>query len=233
MNYVYFGDNLHVLAGLDSESVDLIYVDPPFNTGKYQKNTQIRVRQSANGDRKGFQGQLYETIKLSSKEYKDQFGDEFISFLEPRLKEAYRTLTKHGALYFHMDYREVHYCRILLDKIFGPDCFLNEIIWAYDYGGKSKTRWAAKHENILVYVKDPSAYVLRIDAATKYLKQGRAAPWCISAADVWWHTIVPTNSKERTGYPTQKPINIINSIVLASSEPGDVVMDFFAGSGTT
>ena len=237
-NRVYFGENLPVLQSLPDSSVDLIYIDPPFNTGKTQARTQIRTEQSENGDRTGFGGRRYETVKIGSKGYVDIF-DDYLSFLEPRLNEAYRLLKPAGSLYFHIDYREVHYCKILLDAIFGRECFLNEIIWAYDYGGRSKDRWPAKHDNILVYVKDPEHYTFNRDAVDRipYMAPGlvgeEKAALGKLPTDTWWHTIVPTNGKEKTGYPTQKPLGILRRIVSASSNPGDVVLDFFAGSGTT
>jgi site-specific DNA-methyltransferase (adenine-specific) len=236
-NQIYFADNLTVLQSLESESIDLIYIDPPFNTGKTQARTQIQTVQSENGDRTGFGGRRYETVKVGSKGYNDVF-DDFMGFIEPRLKEAYRILKPNGSLYFHIDYREVHYCKVLLDQIFGRDCFINEIIWAYDFGGKPKSKWPPKHDNILFYVKDPDHYTFNVDDIDRepYMAPGLAGPEKAERGklptDTWWHTIVGTNSHERNGYPTQKPMGVINRIVRASSNPGDVVMDFFAGSGT-
>jgi site-specific DNA-methyltransferase (adenine-specific) len=237
-NTIFFGDNLPILQSLPDASIDLIYIDPPFNTGKTQARTQIRTERSANGDRTGFGGRRYETVKIGSKGYADIF-DDYLSFLEPRLTEAHRLIKPSGSLYFHIDYREVHYCKILLDAIFGRDCFLNEIIWAYDYGGRPKNRWPAKHDNILLYVKDPENYTFNQDAVDRipYMAPGLVGE--VKAAkgklptDTWWHTIVPTNGKEKTGYPTQKPLGILRRIIAASSNPGDTVLDFFAGSGTT
>jgi site-specific DNA-methyltransferase (adenine-specific) len=229
---------LPVLQGLQSESINLIYIDPPFNTGKVQGRTQIRTIRSEDGDRVGFQGQRYETVKIGSKSYSDLF-DNYLSFLEPRLKEAYRVLASNGTLYFHIDYREVHYCKILLDLIFGRECFLNEVIWAYDYGARSKNKWPTKHDNILVYVKDPKNYVFNYDEIERipYMAPGLVGPEKAARGktptDTWWHTIVPTNGKEKTGYPTQKPLGILKRIVLASSPKNGLVLDFFAGSGTT
>lgn len=237
-NTIYFGDNLPILQSLPDASIDLIYIDPPFNTGKTQARTQIRTERSENGDRTGFGGRRYETVKIGSKGYADIF-DDYLAFLEPRLDEAYRLLKSTGSLYFHIDYREVHYCKILLDAIFGRECFLNEIIWAYDYGGRPKDRWPAKHDNILLYVKDPEHYTFNRDAVDRipYMAPGlvgeEKAALGKLPTDTWWHTIVPTNGKEKTGYPTQKPLGILRRIVSASSNPGDVVLDFFAGSGTT
>jgi site-specific DNA-methyltransferase (adenine-specific) len=266
MNRIYFGDNLPILRKMPSESVDLIYIDPPFNTGKTQKRTTIRTIRSENGDRKGFQGNHYQTIELGTKAFRDSFDSYINGFLKPRLEEAYRLLTSHGSLYFHIDYREVHYCKVLLlDEIFGRDCFLNEIIWAYDYGGRSKSRWPTKHDNILFYAKDKTKYIFNKDEIDRepYMAPGLVGPakakrkklptdtwwpeytgvkdvtdtwWLpsvgIGQTDTWWQTIVPTNSKERIGYPTQKPRRLIDRIVKASSHPGSTVLDFFAGSGT-
>ncbi len=237
-NRVYFADNLPILQSLPSESIDLIYIDPPFNTGKTQARTQIKTERSENGDRTGFQGKRYETIKIGSKSYTDLF-DDYLGFLEPRLVEACRVLKPHGSLYFHIDYREVHYCKILLDGIFGRDSFLNEIIWAYDYGARTKKKWPPKHDNILWYAKDPKHYTYNVDAIDRipYMAPGLVGPEKAARGklptDTWWATIVPTNSKEKTGYPTQKPLSILNRIILASSNPGETVLDFFAGSGTT
>jgi len=234
---IYFGDNLHILQALPSASVDLIYIDPPFNTGKTQERTQIRTERSEKGDRTGFGGRRYETVRLGSKGYADIF-DDYLSFLEPRLTEAHRLLKATGSLYFHIDYREVHYCKILLDAIFGRECFLNEIIWAYDFGGKPRRKWPPKHDNILLYVKDPKNYIFNVEDIDRepYMAPGLAGPEKAAKGklptDTWWWTIVGTNSKERNGYPTQKPLGIINRIIRASSNPGDMVLDFFAGSGT-
>ena len=238
--HVYLADNLPLLRSLDAGSVDLIYIDPPFNTGKPQRRTQLHTTRSTEGeegDRTGFGGHRYNTTRLHTGEYSDDF-DDYLAFLEPRLREAYRVLAPHGSFYFHIDYREVHYCKILLDTIFGRDCFLNEIIWAYDYGARTRRKWPPKHDNILVYVKDPQHYTFNVEAIDRipYMAPGLVGPEKAARGklptDVWWSTIVPTNSKEKTGYPTQKPIGIIKRIITASSNPGDLVLDFFAGSGT-
>ena len=236
-NKIIFGDNLPVLKNLPSESVDLIYIDPPFNTGKEQSRKQIKVEKDENGDRVGFGGKRYQTEVIGERAYRDYF-DDYLGFLEPRLVEAYRILKPTGSLYFHIDYREVHYCKILLDEIFGRESFLNEIIWAYDFGGRSKTRWPAKHDNILYYAKDPKQYTFNHDEVDRipYMAPGLVGKEKAARGkfptDTWWHTIVGTNSNEKTGYPTQKPVGVLKRIVTASSNPGDQVMDFFAGSGT-
>jgi site-specific DNA-methyltransferase (adenine-specific) len=238
MNRIYFGDNLEVLRGLPNAAVELIYIDPPFNTGKAQTRKSLRTVRTAEGDRVGFQGRRYTTVKLGELEYQDIF-DDFLALLEPRLVEAYRVLKPNGSLYFHIDYREVHYCKVLLDQIFGRSSFLNEIIWAYDYGARTKRKWPTKHDNILWYAKDPANYTFNYDAIERipYMAPGLVGPEKASRGklptDTWWHTIVATNGKEKTGYPTQKPLGILRRIIAASSNPGDTVLDFFAGSGTT
>ncbi len=235
---IYFADNLEVLRLLPSGSVDLIYIDPPFNTRKLQARIQLKTVQDKDGDRTGFQGQRYKSLVIGKRYFLDRF-DDYMSFLEPRLVEAHRVLAPHGSLYFHIDYREVHYCKILLDSIFGRESFLNEIIWAYDYGGRPKDRWAPKHDNILLYAKTPGKHIFNIDEIERipYMAPELVGPEKAARGklptDVWWHTIVPTNSAEKTGYPTQKPLGILRRIIQASSRPGAIVLDFFAGSGTT
>jgi len=237
-NTVYFGDNLAVLKSIPDSSVQLIYIDPPFNTGREQQRSKVTTRRSEQGNRIGFKGQRYETVKSTILSYDDQFAN-YWDFLEPRLEEAFRILNQTGTLYLHLDYREAHYAKVLLDALFGPDCFLNEIIWAYDYGGKAKSRWPSKHDTILVYVKDPSKYYFDSESVDRepYMAPGLVTPEKVEKGklptDVWWHTIVSPTGKEKTGYPTQKPIGILRRIIQASSKKGDTVLDFFAGSGTT
>jgi len=235
---VVHGDNLAVLRGLPDGCANLIYIDPPFNTGKTQARKRLRTERSADGDRVGFGGQRYSTTVLGSRAFQDAFGD-YLAFLEPRLREAHRVLAADGSLYFHVDYREVHYCKILLDEIFGRQNFLNEIIWAYDYGGRAKDRWPAKHDNILLYARDHKNYTFNVEdieripyMAPSLAGEAKAARGKLPT-DTWWHTIVSPTGKEKTGYPTQKPLGILRRILTASSNPGDLVLDFFAGSGTT
>jgi site-specific DNA-methyltransferase (adenine-specific) len=237
-NQIIFAENLCVLRVMPSGSANMIYIDPPFNSGKIQARTQVSTVASESGDRTGFQGRRYQTTNIGSRAFSDAF-DDYLGFMEPRLIEAHRILARNGTLYVHLDYREVHYVKVLLDSIFGRDSFLNEIIWAYDYGGRPKNRWPAKHDTILVYVKDPGDYVFNYDDVDRipYMAPGLVGPEKAARGktptDTWWHTIVATNGKEKTGYPTQKPLGILKRMVLASSNPGDLVLDFFAGSGTT
>ncbi len=236
---IIFGDNLRYLRTVPDASIDLIYIDPPFNTGRKQVRKRLRtVRDDVAPDRKGFKGNSYRTEVLGQQEFADEF-DDFQAFIRPRLDEACRVLKSTGSLFLHLDYREVHYCKIYLDQIFGRNSFINEIIWAYDYGARSKSRWSAKHDNILWYAKDPGNYTFNYEDIDRipYMAPGLVGP--VKAArgktptDMWWHTIVSPTGKEKTGYPAQKPLGIIERIVRVHSNPGDTVLDFFAGSGTT
>jgi site-specific DNA-methyltransferase (adenine-specific) len=234
---IYLGDNLDVLRSLAADSIGLVYVDPPFNTGKRQALSSITVERDEDGDRVGFKGHAYRTTVTGTKSYLDVF-DDYLEFIGPRLEEARRVLAPTGSIFVHLDAREVHYVKVLMDWIFGRDAFMNEIVWAYDYGARSKSRWPAKHDTILWYAMDPDAYAFDFEAIDRipYLAPGlvgaEKAERGKTPTDVWWHTIVPTSGKERTGYPTQKPLGILRRIVSVHSRPGDTVLDFFAGSGT-
>jgi site-specific DNA-methyltransferase (adenine-specific) len=234
---ILLGDNIELLPRFSDGSFQLIYIDPPFNTGRAQARVTLQTVAHEDGDRTGFQGRRYVTRPLAESSYSDTF-DDYLAFLAPRLRHAHRLLAREGTLYFHIDYREAHYCKLLLDEIFGRDCFLNEIVWAYDYGARARRRWPAKHDTILVYVKDPHAYLFDSEGVDRepYMAPALVTPEKAARGklptDVWWHTIVPTNGAEKTGYPTQKPEGIVRRMVLASTRPGDWCLDFFAGSGT-
>ena len=242
MNRIVHGDNLDVLRGLESGSVPLIYIDPPFNTGRRQSRPQMKTIRDEAGDRTGFGGRRYRTELVEQAAAASGYGDHFedyLGFLRPRLVEAHRILTPTGSLFFHIDPREVHYCKVMLDEIFGRASFQNEIIWAYDYGARATRRWPAKHDNILWYARDPERYTFNLGATDRIPYM---APKLVGAAkaargktptDVWWHTIVSPTGKEKTGYATQKPLGILERIVRVHSNLGDLVLDFFAGSGTT
>jgi site-specific DNA-methyltransferase (adenine-specific) len=238
-NLLIHGDNLNYLKCMPDESVDLIYIDPPFNTGKKQTLNRIKTteKNDTHRTRKGFGNKIYGYEETSSMSYEDSF-DDFIEFLRPRIVEARRVLKKTGSMYLHLDYREVHYIKVMCDEIFSRTNFLNEIIWSYDYGAKSKTKWPTKHDNILVYVKDIENYYFDWESIDRipYMAPGLVGPEKAALGkkltDTWFHTIVPTNGKERTGYPTQKPLGIINRIVKVSCPKNGIVLDFFAGSGT-
>ena len=238
INQIFKGDNLPILKSIPSDSVQLIYIDPPFNTGRTQSRGTTTTTRTDTGNRVGFKGKRYDVVRETVLSYDDEFED-FWSFLEPRLEEAWRILNESGTLYLHLDFREAHYAKVLLDALFGRECFLNEIIWAYDYGGKSKNKWPSKHDTILVYVKDPAKYYFNSTEVDRepYMAPGLVTPEKVEKGklptDVWWHTIVSPTGKEKTGYPTQKPKGILRRVIQASSKPGDLILDFFAGSGTT
>ena len=231
------GENLELLPGFPDECFQLIYLDPPFNTGERRARKTLSAVRDEAGERTGFQGRRYATRLLAESSYRDRFED-YLAFIEPRLREAHRVLGREGTLYFHIDYREAHHCKLLLDEVFGRECFLNEIIWAYDYGARARRRWPAKHDTIFVYVKDPAAYFFDSESVDRepYMAPGLVTPEKAARGklptDVWWHTIVPTSGAEKTGYPTQKPEGIVRRMVSASTRPGDWCLDCFAGSGT-
>ena len=248
MNRIVHGDNLEALRRMETGSVALIYIDPPFNTGRRQTRLRMKTVRDEAGDRVGFGGRRYRTELVNAAAsdgeagqvagYGDRF-DDFLGFLRPRLEEAYRVLAPTGSLFFHIDFREVHYCKVMLDEIFGRQCFQNEIIWAYDYGARATKRWPAKHDNILWYTRDPDRYTFNLGESDRipYMAPGlvgaEKAARGKTPTDVWWHTIVSPTGKEKTGYATQKPLGVLERIVRVHSNPGDMVLDFFAGSGTT
>jgi site-specific DNA-methyltransferase (adenine-specific) len=230
-------DNAVFLPTLPAASFDLIYIDPPFNTGRVQARTRMRTVRDQQGDRTGFGGRRYRTVKLGTRSFHDAF-DDYLAFLEPRMVEAHRLLRPDGSFFVHLDYREVHYAKVLLDQVFGRASFINEIVWSYDYGARTKKRWSPKHDNILWYARSPDAYTYRYDEIDRipYLAPALCGPEKAARGktptDCWWNTIVSPNGKEKTGYPTQKPLSIIERIVRVHSKPGDRLLDFFAGSGT-
>jgi site-specific DNA-methyltransferase (adenine-specific) len=237
-DYIVHADCAAVLPTLPDASIQLVYIDPPFNTGKVQQRRTISTVRDEVGDRTGFQGRRYASTEVSRYGYLD-VHDDYLGRLDPLLREAHRLLTPSGTLYLHIDYRQAHSVKLLLDEVFGADAFLNELIWAYDFGGRARDRWPAKHDTIFVYVRTPGRHFFDQDAVERipYLAPGLVGPEKAARGklptDVWWHTIVPTNGAEKTGYPNQKPEGILRRIVQASSREGDRVLDFFAGSGTT
>ncbi len=235
---IIHADNLAAMRALPDESMQLVYLDPPFNTGRTQHRRTTRSVRDPEGAHLGFTGTSYTRTVEALSSYDDTFGD-YWGFLAPRLMEAHRVLRDDGTLYLHLDWREAHYAKVALDALFGRECFLNELIWAYDYGAKARRRWPTKHDTILVYVKNPATYSFDSEAVDRepYMAPGLVTPEKAARGklptDVWWHTIVPTSGAEKTGYPTQKPLGVLRRIVQASSREGDWVLDAFAGSGTT
>jgi site-specific DNA-methyltransferase (adenine-specific) len=234
---ILLGDNLPLLRGLHDGCAQLVYADPPFNTGRTRERRTLATAAAADGDRTGFGGRRYASRLLAESSYRDSF-DDYLGFLEPRLRELRRVLHASGTLYLHLDYREAHYVKLLLDEVFGREAFLNELIWAYDYGGKPRRRWPQKHDTVLVYVKDPAAYFFDAEAVERepYMAPGLVTPERAARGkmpvSVIWHTIVSPTGREKTGYPTQKPEGLVRRFVQASSRPGDLCLDPFAGSGT-
>lgn len=234
---VHHGDNLEVTRSFPDASFDLIYIDPPFNTGQRQTRRSLRTTRDEGGDRVGFQGRRYQTTVVGSSSYSDRF-DDYMAFLLPRLKEAHRLLKPSGSFFLHLDYREVHYAKVALDDIFGREGFINEIIWAYDYGARATRRWSPKHDNILFYAKTPGSFCFnyeeidRIPYMAPSLVGEEKAARGKTPTDTWWHTIVSPNGREKTGYATQKPLGLLTRIVRVHSGPGDNLLDFFAGSGS-
>ena len=232
------GEALALLRELPDGCAGLVYADPPFNTGVYRSGSRLTTVRAVDGERRGFAGDRYRSSRTDVAGFADSFGD-YLGWLRPHLRETHRVLARHGTLYLHVDPRESHYCKVLLDEIFGRECFLNEVIWAYDYGARSTTRWPAKHDVILVYARTAGGHHFDLSAVDRVpylapsLQTAERAARGKTPTDVWWHTIVPTNSRERTGYPTQKPLGVLRRIVAASSRADDLVVDWCAGSGTT
>ena len=228
INKIYCIDNLELMNQIDDNSIDLIYCDILYNTGK------------------------------KFKDYDDNLGttQEAIEWYKPRLVEMYRVLKDTGSIYLHCDYRLVHYLKVEMDKVFGEDNFKNDIIWHYQAGTKSRLEIGKKHDNILYYTKSNNyifndfrlpitniklynkidengdKYLINGQGKKYYLKDGRASD------DVWSCYLekelqLTSGSKERVGYNTQKPKALLERIIKTSSNEGDVVVDFFCGSGTT
>jgi site-specific DNA-methyltransferase (adenine-specific) len=235
---VVLADNLEVLRSLPAASIDLVYIDPPFGTGRLRRLDSIRTGLGAQR-RRGFGGRDYRFQVVSHQSYPDNLQrDLYLEFLHQRLVEVHRVLQPHGSLYLHLDFRASHYARLLLDEIFGAEHFLNEIIWAYDYGGRPRDRWPRKHDTILWYAKSDHwtfdrSQIDRIPYMAPGLVGAEKAARGKLPTDTWWMTIVPTRGRERVGYPTQKPLALLERIVRASSREGELVADFFCGSGTT
>jgi site-specific DNA-methyltransferase (adenine-specific) len=235
---IVHGEALDVLDGLPDGCAGLVYVDPPFNTGGARRGLRTSTARDESATRLGFAGRHYRVEREHGSRYDDRF-DDYLGWLRPRLVATLRILAPQGSLYFHIDPRESHHCKVLLDEVFGRDCFLNEVVWAYDYGARTTRRWPAKHDVILVYVRDRALYHFDASEVERepYMAPRLQTPERVARGklptDVWWHTIVPTSSRERTGYPTQKPLAILRRIITASSRRGELVVDWCAGSGTT
>lgn len=244
-NQLLLGDNLEIMREMESESVDLIATDPPFNSGIDYGEFTDKWEWNRESDLAYYHAWINSDSVQVTKTMQGLFGFlgessrmAYLIFMCLRLSEMHRLLKSTGSLYLHCDQSASHHLKIILDAIFGTDQFRNEIIWAYDYGGRSKKMWPRKNDRILFYTKSDT-YVFNYDDIdripyTSYmcksldkLKKGKVP------TDVWWNTIVPTNSKERTGYPTQKPTKLYDRVITASSNVSDIILDPFCGSGTT
>ena len=208
---ILHGDNLALMADFADGAFRMVYADPPFNTGRSQTRTD-RARDARRRRRQHRVRRSPLPHRAARPLVVPRLFDDYLGFLEPRLREIHRLLDAEGTLYLHLDQREAHYVKLLLDEIFGRDVFLNELVWAYDYGAKPKRRWPAKHDTILVYVRDPGRYLFDSAAVER---EPYMAPGLVTAekaargklpTDVWWHTIVSPTGREKTGYPTQKPV---------------------------
>ena len=235
---ILLGENLKLLPRFADGSFQLIYIDPPFNTGASRTRRTLAAVRDEDGRRTGFQGRRYSTSVLATSSYRDRYED-YLAFLAPRLEHSRRLLAREGTLYFHIDYREAHYCKLLLDDIFGRACFLNEIIWAYDYGARTRRRWPAKHDTILVYVRDPEAYhpsITRRWTASPTWPRAWSPP-----RRPHWASCRPTSGGTRSSPrrggrdpATRRRSRSASSVGWSSHrpDPGDWCLDFFAGSGT-
>lgn len=219
-NVVYLSEASRLMSELSEGSIDLIYADPPFGTNNRQRSGDLS--------------------------YSDSF-DDYVQFIKEHAAHLQRVLNDSGTAYVHLDYRWVHYAKVELDLTFGRENFLGEIVWSYNFGGRGKNFFAKKHDTILVYAKQKGHHVFNYDDIDRipykapemqYVGRSREeAERRIAAGqvptDVWDIPIIGTNSRERVGYPTQKPTSLIRRIVVASSPVGGVVLDPFCGSGTT
>jgi len=238
MGAVLCADNLEALRAIPDGVVDLAYIDPPFATGRTQRLASIRTG-AGEASRRGFGGRTYRYEVVRELAWQDDLPlDVHLEALHARLVEIHRLLAAAGTLHVHVDWRTVHHVRLLLDEVFGPERFLNEIVWAYDFGGRARDRWPRKHDSILWYAKG-DAWTFEREAIERlpYMAPGLVGPEKAARGklptDVWWMTIVPPGGRERTGYPTQKPVRLLDRIVRAASREGDLVLDVYAGSGTT
>ena len=255
-NKLFFGDNLYVMRNLPSESIDLIYIDPPF----FSNRDYVQIWGDDNEVRS----------------FQDIFGDgmfSYLAWLNARLWEMKRLLKPTGSIYVHCDWHAAHYIKCEMDKIFGYDNFQNEISWCYATGGASKERFSKKHDSIFFYAKDKNKKLFnmqkerdyyekpfidtkieppKFQLTTKNIKEiitsindkkpvkdsfkkelFNSYYADVIMKDYWKIPAVINVSKERIGYPTQKPESLLERIIFASSKEGDVVSDFFMGGGTT
>lgn len=248
INKIFWGDNLQVMSHLLREfrgEIDLIYIDPPFDSkADYKKKIDIKGVGKAESDSSSFEEKQYGDIWTN---------DEYLQFMYERLTILRELLSDTGCIYLHYDWHKSHHLRMLMDEIFGPDKFVNEVIWHYSGAGTPKGCWAKRHDNLFLYSKT-SKYTFNADevrteyAATTVERFSHAInnvrngvnfgsqslnPLGKYPEDVLDVSIEAPSASIRTGYPTQKPEALLEKLIKASSNPGDIVFDCFMGSGTT
>ena len=249
INKIFWGDNLQVMSHLLKEyrgKIDLIYIDPPFDSkADYKKKIKMKNTGTA----------LSDTSTFEEKQYGDIWtNDEYLQFMYERFILIRELLSERGSLYVHCDWHKVHHLRMVLDEVFGPSNFRNEVIWWYLWGGRGKTQWNSKHDNILFYSKSDNwtfnymdvldehtlmtegsknrlnyaGAMVKTKSENSEIPQDKVLP-----SDTWYIATINAMAKEKENYPTQKPEELLSKIILASSNPGDIVFDCFMGSGTT
>lgn len=249
INKIFWGDNLQVMSHLLKEyrgKIDLIYIDPPFDSkADYKKKIKMKNTGTA----------LSDTSTFEEKQYGDIWtNDEYLQFMYERFILIRELLSERGSLYVHCDWHKVHHLRMVLDEVFGPSNFRNEVIWWYLWGGRGKTQWNSKHDNILFYSKSDNwtfnymdvldEHTLMTEGSKNRLNYAGAMVTTKSEnseipqdkvlpSDTWYIATINAMAKEKENYPTQKPEELLSKIILASSNPGDIVFDCFMGSGTT
>lgn len=216
VNRIICDDVINLEKYLPAESIDFIYIDPPFNSRKNYSGSKMRCQK--------IQPEFFDNYKSI---------DEYLDFMLPRLLQLHRVLKPTGSFYLHCDWHASHYLKVLLDqKVFGSKNFCNNLIWHYGLGGSSKRFWSRKHDDILFYVKDSTANYCFNPIMVKARSQ-KMAGLDKKADDVIELPSLNNMSKERTGYPTQKPIQLLEMLIKASSHEGEIVLDGFCGSGST
>lgn len=242
MNKIFWGDNLQVMSHLLKDyrgQIDLIYIDPPFDSKADYKKKIFLKKQSITNDTSAFE----------EKQYGDLWNnDEYLQFIYERLLLLRELLSSHGTIYFHCDWHRCHQLRCLMDEVFGPSNFLNEVIWQYFMGGKGSAEFAKKHDNILVYAKNKGQHKfnkfnikryydfvpsLKDESSNGQSGKDEIGYWgMVGCPDVWQIKGVFNMGAEYTGYPTQKPEELMERILKASTDENDLVLDCFMGSGS-
>lgn len=248
MNKIFWGDNLQVMSHLLKEfrgKIDLIYIDPPFDSkADYKKKIKMKGK-TVYGDTSSFEEKQYGDIWTN---------DEYLQFMYERLIMLKELLSDKGSIYLHCDWHKVHHLRLIMDEVFGPSNFRNEVIWWYLWGGRGKTQWNSKHDNILFYSKSDNWTFNYMDVldehnlmtegsknrlnykgamVTTKSENSEIPEDKVLPSDTWYIATINAMAKEKENYPTQKPVDLLEKIIKASSNEADIVFDCFMGSGTT